>query len=428
MSSSIKIKKLSLNEHHPFAQGLFDDFQDFLATGFANQSKELKYLSRYVKRSRLLGVQGQLGSGKTTLLSHFCSTQLLPNNPVVFLQLSSEAYPRPFSQIAAAVLRLCSRSKRKGKIKINSSLKMSFAQERKRLEGELRKDVGLKVEIAPEVEVPNLLKLKVGSISAEQIVGNTAVQYEDNASVELLRKLFHNSETRFFVVLDDFHYLRRHRKNEDYYLDFVSFTETVSRVLGHRNVTFILTLDDVVLKKRKEAEQIGGGKARPYTDEELEVTGFSPAGIAEMIDRRLALFDYFGRKLPSFSDEAVLATCLTSKGNPRVILDLLRHSMDYAEDDGTEKVSLEHLKAAAHELSDVSISETDIRILSFLRDHGPASPVDDAFQKSVGKSRQTLQRQLPVLENLGVLVSQTGGDAKNPRTEYSISTISRFPI
>lgn len=428
MSLSTKAKKLSLNEHHPFAQGLFDDFQDYLATGFANQSKELSSLSKYVKRSRLLGVQGPLGSGKTTLLSHFCSTQLLPNNPVVFLQLCSEAYPRPFSQIASAVLRLCGRSKKKGKIKINSSFKMNFTRERKRLEGELRKDLGLKVEIAPEVEIPNLLKLKVGSISAEQIVGNTAAQYEDSAAVALLKELFHNSETRFFVILDDFHYLRRHRQNEDYYLDFISFTDTVSRVLRHRNVTFILTLDDVVLKKRKEAEQSGGGKARAYTDEEMEVTGFSPASIAEMIDRRLALFNYPDGKPPSFFDEAILATCLASKGNPRIALDVLRHSMDHAEDDRTEKVSLEHVKAAAHELRDVTINETDIKILAFLRDHGPASPVDEALQKSVGKSRQTLQRHLPALEDLGVLISQTGGDAKNPRTEYNIPTISRSPV
>ena len=99
--------KLLLNEHHPFEQGLFNNRQH-LPEAFANQEVELKKLTRYASGSRIVGIRGELGSGKTTLLRHFCSEILLPQYPVIFLRLTPSAQPRPFSQIAIAVLQMCS--------------------------------------------------------------------------------------------------------------------------------------------------------------------------------------------------------------------------------------------------------------------------------------------------------------------------------
>ncbi|MCK4501227.1 hypothetical protein KAU11_12070, partial [Candidatus Babeliales bacterium] len=97
MTKSKRTPKLSLAEHHPFEQGLFNNRQH-LPEAFANQEDELKKLTRYARRSRIVGVRGALGSGKTTLLRHFCSEVLLPSSPVIFLRLTPAAQPRPFSQ------------------------------------------------------------------------------------------------------------------------------------------------------------------------------------------------------------------------------------------------------------------------------------------------------------------------------------------
>lgn len=405
MAAKKKTKKLSPDDYHPFSQNLLVDPYQRFPSAFANQKTELKNLARFAKRKGLIGVQGPLGSGKTTLLEHYCYEKIPDSTPIVYLQLASESYAKPFTQIALAVLELCVTRNTKGKIKLHTSCKIKIADEKKRLEGELQKTVGLKLEFKPEVEIPNIAKVNSGSISLEHAIAHTMAQHDDTAALNLLRTLIQQAETPFYVVLDDFHHLRRHDGNENYFEYFVSFAEKFQRVLRHRNVTFFITLDDLVLKKRKEAEALSGGKADKYTNAELNIKGFTADGVADIIVRRLALFNYTGRKKPAFSDEAVRLIAEASRGNPRYILDLLTAAMDEAEDEGRMDIGLlDAAKAIEVETGEMPLAEVEFQILKELRENSGKMVAKD-FSNAVG-SKTTVYDSLNRLVERG-LVKET---------------------
>ncbi len=421
MAKNKKIPKLSLAEHHPFEQSLFNNRQH-LPEAFANQVDELKKLTRYAKRSRIVGVRGALGSGKTTLLRHFCSEILLPISPVIFLRLTPAAQPRPFSQIAIAVLQMCSKRNVRGKIQIDRANKLNFQDERRKLEASLQKEVGLTLEISPEVKVNNLFEAKVGKLIGSGKRTVTYQQQDDSYAINLLQQLLHDAKSRFYVVLDDFHYLRDGEPDGSYYDSFVAFAEKVYSCLDYSMVTFLLTLDDLVLRRRQMAEEIGGGKAKKYTNEELNVVGFTPKGVKELIQKRVALFNYPLQEIPSFTTESILALCSACMGNPRIILDILRDAMDRAEDEGNVSVSFENVIVAIKETEYAEISEFVIAVLRYLNVSGPSS-IEASFWKEVKKSRQTLQRELPKLVQQGLIAVRSAGTTKNPKQEFYIPTL-----
>ena len=414
-------QKLSLAEHHPFEQGLFNNHQH-IPEAFANQKDELKKLTRFAKRSRIVGVQGELGSGKTTLLRHFCSEVLLPKSPVIFLRLTPTAYPRPFSQIAIAVLRMCSRRNTSGKIQIDRSTKLNFQDERRKLEASLQKEVGITLEVSPTVKIDHLFDAKVVKLAGSGKRTITYQQQNDSYAIALLQKLLHGANTRFYVVLDDFHYLRDGEGDGTYFDEFVAFTEKVYECLDYSKVTFFITLDDLVVERRLQAEAIGGGKAKKYTNEELNISGFTPKGVNELIHKRIYLFDYPPEDRPSFPFAGIVALSEACKGNPRIILDVLRTAMDRAEDEGTVRVSFKHVAEAIKETERAEISELEIAVLSYLSANGPSSITSD-FWKGIGKSRATLQRVLPILVERGLIAVRLVGSSKNPKQEFYIPAL-----
>ncbi|MCG8526697.1 MAG: hypothetical protein MI748_09985 [Opitutales bacterium] len=403
--------KLSPKAYHPFSQSLLDDYTERFPEAFANQTKEIQKLKGYVARANLLGVQGPLGSGKTTLLTHFSYEYLATLGPVIYLQLASESFARPFSQIALAVLKNCA----KGNIKLASGHGIKVDDEIKRLEGELQKQVGLKFEFKPEVDVANVVKASIGGISTEDIKSHAVQQYDDDAALDFLSELIQHVDTLFYVILDDFHYFRRNFEDKDYYADFVRFSEKIQRVLRRRKVKFIITLDDLVLKKRKEAEANGGGRAFRYTDRDLYIKGFTADGVAEIIHRRLKLFDYSNDPKPEFTDECVILTSQASSGNPRLILDILATAMEYADEEGSVRVGLDHtLDAILEETGTMFLDEVEIRILEVIAELG-GKALAKQFDKSVG-SQTTIYERLRNLVKRGILVEKkTGTESRAPK-------------
>ncbi len=422
MAKRKRTTRLSLDEHHPFEQGLFNNRQH-LPEAFANQMDELKNLTRYAKRSRLVGVLGTLGSGKTTLLRHFCSEVILPKSPVIFLRLTPAAQPRPFSQIAIAVLLMCSKRSAKGKIHIDQANKLNLHDERRKLEASLQKEVGLTLEISPEVKVNNLFEAKVAKLTGTGKRTVTYQQQDDSYAINLLQKLFIDAKSRFYIVLDDFHYLRDGEPDSNYYDSFISFAEKVFACLDYSKVTFLLTLDDLVLKRRKTTEDLGGGAAKKYTNEELIVRGFTPKGIYELIQKRIALFNYPQNQRPDFTPESVIALSKACMGNPRRVLDILRDSMDRAEDEGNISVSFENVVSAIRKTDNAGINDFEIDVLRYLSVNGPSS-LEESFWKGVNKSRATLQRELPKLVQQDLIAVRSVGTKRNPKQEFYIPTLN----
>ena len=173
------------------------------------------------------------------------------------------------------------------------------------------------------------------------------------------------------------------------------------------------------MERRRQAEIIGGGKAKTYTDEELNVAGFTPKGVAELIQKRIALFDYQPNEKPTFPVESIVALSDACKGNPRILLDVLRDAMDRSEDEGTVAVSFDNVVDAIKETEIAEISEFEITVLNYLSANGPSS-IEEKFCKGEGKSRATLQRKLTKLVGRGLISVRSTGTSKNPKQEFYI--------
>ena len=110
-------------------------------------------------------------------------------------------------------------------------------------------------------------------------------------------------------------------------------------------------------------------------------------------------------------------------GNPRRVLDILRDSMDRAEDEGNISVSFENVVSAIRKTDNAGISDFEIDVLRYLSINGPSS-LEESFWKGVNKSRATLQRELPKLVQQDLIAVRSVGTKRNPKQEFYIPTLN----
>jgi hypothetical protein len=407
MATRPNVHPLPLDMGHLFSERLLGECPDC----FADRTAETKRLRLVAERSRILAVEGPLGSGKSALLRHFANQQLMPHHPTAFLHLSAMSHTRLYRRMLKEVLLLCFARRPEVRLTLSQKKRVDLHRASARMECSLREDTGFLIEAGAE-----------GFKAALERKQSRAVQpYDEAAALEVLEQIAQSSTKRFFLVLDDFHYLRMTDGGESYLADLSALVSVISQRFEDSKMTVIVTLDDKAAQQRRKLQAERSGTWLMMADDIVRVSSFGLNQIAEMIFRRL------GRMTPRvglsefITQDGMVGLFLASGGNPRAILQLLRTADDAAR--AVEKgypLTLQGIKAAADEV-DLGhlLGNSDVAILGRIR-KGGFSPSQADVAASFGTSRSTLGRCLRDLADRGALYAQKKGKAS--RQVYNLAT------
>ncbi len=373
---------------------------------FVGRERELNAVHNSLN-SRLTGVYGTQGVGKSSFLIKLCG-KIRKNTPVIYVRtgLSEKTIYR---EILEELLENI-----KSKSLKTEGYKLDVKLELKRLRASISRtrssEIGGKAVIYGKIE--------------EQSTENLEPHTEQSAS-KLLREVLEHLKTSLAIVIDDLERLSTAFDSDSKYLKFIfGFARHVGDFFNLPGIPFIVSLDDRVIEEASKRTGDSENTLSLSFGRLKRLSNFSPKELVLFIKKRL---EYAGTEKEKpvgdfIEEDAFLALIGGTQGHPRLTLRVLQTAIEFVEFKKlskclTKKAILEGLKE-----NNLSIDDTDMKIVSHLAQSGSLSLADEKFIKDVfGISSEAIRIRLKKLKkNIGLKVKKEPAGKTSSKDVYEL--------
>ena len=396
-------------KEHPFGEGMLEG--DSLQL-FIDRDDELNDLEDAL-HNRVTGIYGTLGVGKSTFLNKFATNPSVRGLPIALVRLPSESGDSLYREILAEVLTLVL----KGRLKVKGGPRIDWKKELVRLDGTVA------YSRTSEFGAQAVFK---GTISEKQ--SKETVQHTESTASRLLRTIIQHASKSFVVILDDFHNLEMGHagKGRGYFPVLGRLLTTIFQHFNHRNVSFVVTLDQEIDKHIKRSRSRNGGAFAFSIGDFVRIDPLDLSYVFDLIKVRLSIQGWKKEVAHFISEDAFFTLALCGEGHPRRVLRLLRYAMQSVAKSRSKnrekKIQQNHIEIAARKAGE-SFDKTDFTIVRYLASHGPTSASDEAFENAVGIKRTSLR---PRLKSLQKKIRLRANRVKVDRTTQVLYSLPSF--
>lgn len=357
-------------KEHPFADNIL---RDDLLKLFVDRKDEIADVEDALGHSRIIGVYGSLGVGKSSFLQKLKQELRNEKHPVAYVHLTADSEETLYRELLAELLVLLDLKilKLKKKSVINSKA------EAERLCASVSTCRGANFGA-------KLLGILGGDFKEDK---TKHIPIHDEASARgIICKIFDNLTTPLVVIFDDFEKLKYESQGKirDYFPILSRFIATLEELFNHKEVSFVVSMDNHV-EKHLHKHREDGGEFAFALNSLCKLPNFKIEHLHDFIKIRLKKYGWKKGVYKFLTKEAFLALTLASANHPRRAVRILAEALKEVaktKEQSEKQINFDKLCSAALRTEN-PLDEKDWIVLSYLRDHGQASANDDGLREAL---------------------------------------------
>lgn len=358
-------------KEHPFADNIL---RDDLLKLFVNRGSELSSVEDALGHSRVVGVYGTLGVGKSSFLQKLKNRLKADGHPVAYVHLTADSEETLYRELLAELLVLLDSTV----VKLKITSKINVKREAQRLYACISESRGANFG-------GKLLGILGGEFKENK---TTELTVHDEASARnVIRLIFNGLIAPLVVIFDDFEKLKyqSNGKTRDYFPILSRFIATLEEHFNHKEVSFVLSMDNQV-EVHQQKHRKNGGEFAFALNSLCGLSNLSITHLHAFIRVRLKGYRWKGTVSSFMTEEAFLALALASSNHPRRAVRILAEALKVVADN--KKKTKRQLDLNSMRIGSMNagcpLDEKDWITLKYISKHGESSANDNGLRLALG--------------------------------------------